>query len=337
MRIGIRKAHTKGCTGASDYINEWQESRNLFPRVVELLKPYHTIIDCTPNENLGWGEWNTGVKTANNSNLDLFFSIHFNSATGNPKGTEACVYSTTGIAANYATKVVNNIASLGFVNRGLKKRTDLAETASINCPSFIIETCFVQANDGKLYKNIGVEKIARAIANAIDSRVSLIPSTSNEPINKPSSQTQTQTQTKEIYRVRKSFNDASSQIGAYSVLENAIIECKKHKDYKVFNSAGVQVYPKATQTHTTNLIKSYKETGKATVTGASKVNVRNSYKIENNDIAASYKKGETFNYDTVYVTEYKGVQYVWCSYVSYTGIRRYICSREGNTRYLTCV
>ena len=95
MKIGIRKAHTKNCYGATGYIDEWVESRNLFPKVVELLKPYHTIIDCTPDESLGWGEWNTGIQTANSSNLDLFFSLHFNSAGGDPRGVEACVYSTS--------------------------------------------------------------------------------------------------------------------------------------------------------------------------------------------------------------------------------------------------
>ena len=494
MRIGIRKAHTKNCYGATGYIDEWVESRNLFPQVVELLKPYHTIIDCTPDENLGWGEWNTGIQTANSSNLDLFFSLHFNSASGDPRGVEACVYSTSGTAANYAKKAIGNIASLGFTNRGLKQRTDLAETANISCPSFILETCFVQESDGKLYKQLGVEKVARAIANAIDSRVSLDTSTTNTSSSSSSTSSKTSnfinklapmamedyktskvlpsltiaqgilesgwgeselavkannlfgikadsrwsgkiynTQTKEyynnsntpttinanfrsydsweggvkdhseflqadryskvvgakdykvacdeiykagyatdpnytsklikliedynlhqydtantssstssatseLYRVRKSWEDASSQKGAYSVLENAITEAKKYSGYKVFNSEGKQVYPEViNNSSTSKLIKTYAESGKATVTGASKVNVRNSYKIEENSIAATYFKGESFYYDTVYITEYKGIHYVWCSYISNSGVRRYVCSREGNTRYFTCV
>ena len=36
MRIGIRKAHTKNCYGSAGYIDEWVESRNLYPKVVEL-------------------------------------------------------------------------------------------------------------------------------------------------------------------------------------------------------------------------------------------------------------------------------------------------------------
>ena len=47
----------------------------------------------------------------------------------------------------------------------------------------------------------------------------------------------------ELYRVRKSWSDVASQRGAYSVLENAINECKKYPNYKVFDSAGSQVYP----------------------------------------------------------------------------------------------
>ena len=142
----------------------------------------------------------------------------------------------------------------------------------------------------------------------------------------------------ELYRVRKSWNDASSQKGAYSVLDNAIAEAKKHSGYKVFNSKGVQVYPEVTNsTNTTTLVKSYKENGKATVTGASQLNVRSSYKLENSEVVAKYNKNESFVYDEVYITQYKGVKYVWCSYISNTKVRRYVCAKEGDTRYLTCV
>lgn len=46
----------------------------------------------------------------------------------------------------------------------------------------------------------------------------------------------------ELYRVRKTWSDVSSQKGAYSDKNNAIAECKKHPGYKVFNSAGKEVY-----------------------------------------------------------------------------------------------
>lgn len=45
-----------------------------------------------------------------------------------------------------------------------------------------------------------------------------------------------------LYRVRKSWNDSASQIGAYSSLENAKTACKS--GYYVFDSKGNVVYPK---------------------------------------------------------------------------------------------
>ena len=50
--------------------------------------------------------------------------------------------------------------------------------------------------------------------------------------------------TKELYRVRKSWEDSKSQIGAYGVLENAKAACDKAGPaYAVFNSKGEKVYP----------------------------------------------------------------------------------------------
>ena len=62
---------------------------------------------------------------------------------------------------------------------------------------------------------------------------------------KPSTSSTSSTSTSsEIYRIRKSWNDAKSQIGAYRNLSGAKTACDKAgKDYYVFNSAGKVVYP----------------------------------------------------------------------------------------------
>ena len=59
----------------------------------------------------------------------------------------------------------------------------------------------------------------------------------------PTAQTKPTTSTKEIYRVRKSWNDVKSQIGAYSFLENAKKACKA--GYTVYNKDGKAVYSKS--------------------------------------------------------------------------------------------
>jgi hypothetical protein len=58
---------------------------------------------------------------------------------------------------------------------------------------------------------------------------------------------------KEIYRVRKSWDDAKSQLGAYSVLANAKVTADKNAGYYVFDSKGNVVYPV-----TTPEVKSFK-------------------------------------------------------------------------------
>ena len=56
----------------------------------------------------------------------------------------------------------------------------------------------------------------------------------------------TQTASGGIYRVRKTWSDAKSQVGAYKSLENAKKECDKHSGYSVFDENGNKVYPAST-------------------------------------------------------------------------------------------
>ena len=49
--------------------------------------------------------------------------------------------------------------------------------------------------------------------------------------------------TTQMYRVRKSWSDAKSQIGAYKVLDNAKKKSDENAGYKVFDASGNVVYP----------------------------------------------------------------------------------------------
>lgn len=46
----------------------------------------------------------------------------------------------------------------------------------------------------------------------------------------------------ELYRVRKSWEDSKSQIGAYRVYDNAVKQCNEHPGYSVYDSNGKCVY-----------------------------------------------------------------------------------------------
>lgn len=49
--------------------------------------------------------------------------------------------------------------------------------------------------------------------------------------------------TTELYRVRKTWEDSASQIGAFSNLQNAKDCADANPGYSVFNSSGVKIYP----------------------------------------------------------------------------------------------
>ena len=49
------------------------------------------------------------------------------------------------------------------------------------------------------------------------------------------------------YRVRKSWEDAKSQLGAYTILDNAKAMADKHPGYEVYDWNGKQVYPEAAE------------------------------------------------------------------------------------------
>lgn len=67
-------------------------------------------------------------------------------------------------------------------------------------------------------------------------------------VNARLSGTTTTPEVKKYYRVRKSWEDASSQIGAYAILENAKAQCKE--GYSVYDWNGNEVYSKKSEYYT---------------------------------------------------------------------------------------
>lgn len=61
-------------------------------------------------------------------------------------------------------------------------------------------------------------------------------------------------ETKELYRVRKTWEDAKSQVGAYQNLSNAKAACDKAgKEYHVYNSKGEVIYPEEVKLDTSKV------------------------------------------------------------------------------------
>ena len=70
--------------------------------------------------------------------------------------------------------------------------------------------------------------------------------------SKTTTTTVTTTSTDSLYRVRKSWSDSKSQIGAYKSLDSAKSVADKNSGYYVFDSKGNIVYPKATSKSSSN-------------------------------------------------------------------------------------
>jgi N-acetylmuramoyl-L-alanine amidase len=112
---------------------------------------------------------------------DINCSVHFNAylATAKPMGTE-CLWKTE---ETLATKIADAIASVGYVNRGPKKRTDLAFLNGC-ANSVLIETCFVDSEaDAHLYQST-FDETCEAIATALSGQAGVMEPTS-EPTEPP--------------------------------------------------------------------------------------------------------------------------------------------------------
>lgn len=172
MKIAIRGGHTERCSGASGIINELTEDRKVKDEIISILSSLgHNVLDCTPpvnyTDNQGV-ELAYGVDKANNFGAELFISIHFNNAYNTYNGaigTETVVYS----GFDIAERIVNNIANLGFKNRGVKEDSrGLYELKHTKMKAVIVECCFVEATeDVALYKKVGPQGVAKAIVEGI--------------------------------------------------------------------------------------------------------------------------------------------------------------------------
>ncbi|GAA0762399.1 N-acetylmuramoyl-L-alanine amidase [Clostridium sartagoforme] len=175
MKITVRGGHNFQAPGASGLIDETTEDRKVKDSVIKYLGQLgHEVLDVTPSNMDSNSDLVYGVNKANNWSADLFISIHFNKAYDSYNGaigTETWVYSKSDnikLDEEVAARIVNAIAGLGFVNRGVKESNQLYELRATNMASIIVEVCFVEATeDVALYKKLGPDKIGQTIAEAI--------------------------------------------------------------------------------------------------------------------------------------------------------------------------
>lgn len=181
MIINNNAGHTlKGLgTGSIGYLNESYEVRNVSKHFVDNMKSLgHIIYDCTVDQSNNY--LSDIVSKANKRKSDLAISHHMNHVgyeSGN--GVEVWIYDLDDeVAYNYANRICEEIAKLGFKNRGVKENKDFYWLKYTKDRAMIIEYLFVSnRKDTQLYN---AKKLADAVTNAL---VGKLPTTTLPTLN----------------------------------------------------------------------------------------------------------------------------------------------------------
>lgn len=106
---------------------------------------------------------------ANNSGADLLVSIHRNSSE-NPNqysGVETLVYSDTGLKAEVARNINNQLEDAGFKNLGVDERKNLVVLKRTKMPAVLVEVGFINNDKDNYLFDEEFDSIAQAIADGI--------------------------------------------------------------------------------------------------------------------------------------------------------------------------
>ncbi|MDF5713736.1 MAG: N-acetylmuramoyl-L-alanine amidase [Rhizonema sp. NSF051] len=124
----------------------------------------HEVVNCTPRSATSvTNSLHQRVEKANQENVDLLISIHFNAFNSEAHGSEVYYISEKG--KRYAEAVLNKIVALGFRNRGIKYRDNLYVLKHTKMPAILIECCFCDSSDDM--RLFDAQKMADALKDGL--------------------------------------------------------------------------------------------------------------------------------------------------------------------------
>ena len=168
MKILLICGHGASDPGAcSSYGVERDETRRVGNKLAELLKPYMEVV-MYPQSHNAYADVYNGTFAVGLSGIDYVFEIHFNSASANARGTEVWVTPMEG-GTKVEQKIVNNLANVGFVNRGVKSECFAVITHCKNrgVSSALVETCFISNKEDMNTYNTKFNQVCEAMAKGI--------------------------------------------------------------------------------------------------------------------------------------------------------------------------
>jgi N-acetylmuramoyl-L-alanine amidase len=208
------------------------------------------------------------VKNGKGYDTVVFISNHSNAGVESANGTEVYYSIYRPDSKELATLLANKIESIMDAWTGLTKTGRAQSVKTRKCSNgdyygvirsavnggnsvvdfaFLIEHGFhTNAKEcGFLNNTANLKKLAEAEAKVIADYFGMTKSTgattsTAKPATKPA------TSSGEMYRVRKTWADTKSQLGAYKTLSNAKKKADENPGYYVFNSKGAKIYTPTT-------------------------------------------------------------------------------------------
>lgn len=245
-KVALMCGHGKSVDGSWDpgcAYSKYTEAGLMLPitkAAVRYLRSYgvKVISDADNNNNKNMI---ADVRWANKEKCDIYVSIHCDYSKA-PSGVMPLYVSSGGkklaTALNKAVK-----SDMKMKSRGIIKRTDLWELNGTDMIACILETGAIKADLNTLKKK--PDSYGKAIAKGICNYLGVEIKTTQkktESIKKT---------TKPLYRIRKTWKDVNSQVGAYSDLASA----KKIADEKhlnVYDNNGKLIYKGKKETSPTS-------------------------------------------------------------------------------------
>lgn len=172
MKISINCGHTKTGAGYGSVYKSQKESeitRLIGNEVIKNLKAKgHEVNNSTVDKAASTNAYlKEAVRLANNSNSDLFISIHCNASTSH-QGQGVEVYTWKGQKLIEGIKLCYELSLKGFKNRGIKDGSSLYVIKNTKMKAILIEVFFIDnETDLSIYNKTGYKEIAKAICNAL--------------------------------------------------------------------------------------------------------------------------------------------------------------------------
>lgn len=261
LRIAIDSGHGLNTAGKEvpsymgyGKIKEWTLNDKVTREMIRLLKQYENVEILRTDDPTGKRDVPRmeRCKKANEFKADIFISNHHNAGIRGGKGGGLVVFRYTN-SSKFTKSMQKALYDSILAQTGLRgnRSTPLSEAKFdvlkyTNMPAVLIEHGFMDSpSDMKVIMQPDfATKSAQGVVNWLEKHYKL----KKKPIPEPQP-------AKGLYRVRKSWEDIKSQIGAYSIFDNAKKAADQNKGYKVFDENGKVIYPIETKIKNDYLVR----------------------------------------------------------------------------------